>query len=178
MKDHNAKPISNATKKILLSLADTAGSIFESGMRSYRVRPYLTIPRAEIAHDRRRFEEQGERRKLRELEKQKLIELKFEGNKILYRLTDAGYESALKTEIFTTEAMLPEGEVCIVVFDVPEDIRRVRSSFRELLKKSDFRMIQKSVWEGERDVIFQLRDLIKLIKAEDYILVYRALAIR
>ncbi|PIX62159.1 hypothetical protein COZ45_02740, partial [Candidatus Uhrbacteria bacterium CG_4_10_14_3_um_filter_41_21] len=45
--------------------------------------------------------------------------------------------------------------------DVPEDIREVRNMFRGLLKSLQFRFVQKSVWEGDRDVV---KDLIQLVQ--------------
>ncbi|MFH1766971.1 MAG: CRISPR-associated endonuclease Cas2, partial [Patescibacteria group bacterium] len=80
----------------------------------------------------------------------------------------------LKSRIITKSKMMPDGDFCLVVFDVPEDIRKVRWAFRRLLKKADFYQVQKSVWESDREVVEELRELVKQLKAEQYIRVYRA----
>ncbi len=113
-----------------------------------------------------------------QVKQRQLIQTKKQGDKILNNLTKEGVIELLRARIISCDRQLPEGEICMVVFDVPEDIRRVRDSFRSLLKLLDFRMTQKSVWEGDLDVVDDLRVLIDLIGAQKFVRVYRALDVR
>lgn len=109
---------------------------------------------------------------------QKLIKTKKEGDKIYQYLTKKGAISLLKSKIILEEKALPEGEICFVIFDIPEDIKHVRDTFRKLLKDIGFRMTQRSVWEGDLDIVDDLRSLVDIMNAQKYIRVYHALDIR
>jgi len=112
---------------------------------------------------------------LKRLEKRKAIELKKEGEQLLVKLTDSGFAEALKMKILSCEEELPSFEACMVVFDVPEDLKDVRNMFRRLLKQAGFFMVQRSVWETTHDVVNELDELVTTMKAEKYILVYRVM---
>ncbi|PIX61923.1 CRISPR-associated endonuclease Cas2 [Candidatus Uhrbacteria bacterium CG10_big_fil_rev_8_21_14_0_10_41_26] len=109
---------------------------------------------------------------------QKLIKTQKEGDKIYQYLTKKGAVSLLKSKIILEKQTLPEGEICFVIFDIPEDIKHVRDTFRKLLKDIGFRMTQRSVWEGDLDIVDDLRSLVDIMNAQKYIRVYHALDIR
>ncbi len=123
-------------------------------------------------------EERELKKQLKRLQKQKLVKIHQKGEQIMTALTQKGAIVGLRAKIKTTQNKLPEGEVCLVVFDVPEDIRHVRLAIRRLLKKIGFIMEQKSVWRGELEIIQDLQDLVRLLHAEEYVHVYRALDAR
>ena len=128
--------------------------------------------------DLRRIEDAKERRRtyqaIKRIERQGKWKVKREGDRLAVQLTTDGHVDALKKSIISSKKQLPEWEVCLVVFDVPEDIRWLRSEFRELLKRADFYPIQRSVWEGEKDVVEELFALIDVLKVEKYLRIYRA----
>lgn len=163
---------SNKTSKILLSLLKELGNFYEGGMNSYR--GYHHLPKQE----REFFKDRKEYMRLKALERAKKIKLRKVGDEIMYQFTQDGVIKALKNRIISCEALLPEGEVCIVVFDIPEDIATVRKMLRRLLKKAGFYMIQRSVWEIDKEVVDDLRFLFRLLKVEKYVRVYRALEVR
>ncbi len=160
------------TKKLALLLLESVGDLYEGGMGTYK--GYNRLPKQEIEYIRMR----SEYKRLKQLERRKKVKLKKKGDEILFRFTEAGIISVLKTRIINCEIPLMEGEVCIVVFDIPEDIKSVRSALRSLLKQAGFYMIQKSVWEGDKEVVDDFRLLVHILKADEYIRVYRANEVR
>lgn len=164
----------SGSQKILLDVVDTFGFILENG--------YSSLGYGRSKSDLRSIKE-AKRKKYafisrKRLEKRKLLIRKQTGKDVFYKLTYEGYLEALKLKIITCMNELPEGEICLVIFDIPEDMRHVRGAFRQLLKKAKFRMRQQSVWEGDYEVVDLLRVLIHEVGAEKYILVYRALDVR
>ena len=113
-----------------------------------------------------------EHRRVKMLEKKRLIKLRKVGDRIEYKLTNDGWHETLKLRIMSSEAKLPEGELCIVTFDIPEDIRNVRDTFRYVLKKAKFKQSQRSVWTSNRDVARELAELAKALRAQKYIHIY------
>lgn len=57
----------------------------------------------------------------------------------------------------------------VLIFDIPENIRHQRNSFRRKLKALGFEMIQQSVWIIQYDVLDELKRLIELYKVDDYV---------
>ena len=111
---------------------------------------------------------------LHKLKQREYIALKKRGGELVAHLTRKGLVEALKLKICKTERPLPFGEKCVVVFDIPEALRHVRTLIRRLLREIDFEKFQKSVWIGDRDIIELFSALVQQMKAEDYIQVFRA----
>jgi DNA-binding transcriptional regulator PaaX len=64
-----------------------------------------------------------------------------------------------------------DGKYRIVVWDIPEKSKRVRNLFRRRLKEWDFKLWQKSVWVGKRNVTERLRNLISELGMKKYVAV-------
>ena len=47
--------------------------------------------------------------------------------------------------------VLPEGINCIVIFDIPEDVRHIRKQLGTFLESASFIRIQRSVWISNVD---------------------------
>ncbi|MFH1632166.1 MAG: CRISPR-associated endonuclease Cas2 [bacterium] len=167
------------TGEVLMNFFDAIDDMHPATV--YR-KAYGGIPIQEYRRDAERREETKRRRaeylRMKRLERQKFIKLKREGDELWYKLTNIGYEEALKLKIVNKKDELPEGEFCVVTFDIPEDIREVRYALRALLKKAGFMMEQKSVWESNVDVVFELQEFVYLLKADKYVTVYRAMKLR
>lgn len=89
--------------------------------------------------------------------------------KILIKLTNKGknqlaIEKALKEKKW-------DGYFRVVIFDVPEKYRKVRNVFRHRLKEWGFVALQKSVWVNKQDLAEPLREFIKDLGIEDWVLV-------
>jgi len=141
--------------------------------------PYATMGQsARLAREyyednQREWEAALKRRELRRLKQRKLIALREEGDRVIAVLTTDGKIIALQTIIRNIDKLLPEGQQCLVSFDVPEVSRKLRSSWRRLLKKFGFRFLHGSVWVTDRDLVGEMRELVFLAKIEKFVKVFR-----
>lgn len=60
----------------------------------------------------------------------------------------------------------------LVIFDVPETKRKVRTWIRDQIKEWDFKMVQKSVWIGYGPLPKEFIDRLKYLKVNDGVKVY------
>jgi DNA-binding transcriptional regulator PaaX len=88
-------------------------------------------------------------------------------------LTDTGLVEFFKLNIYYS-VPLPEGRVCLVVFDIPEKYRTERLRLTFFLKRFDFERLQKSVWFSPFDVSEDLRKFLELTKFERWVYVFDA----
>lgn len=109
--------------------------------------------------ERRRSYEEQER--LRDLKQRKLIETKTIGNKLMVRLTEKGWQQALRDCVRCTTRKCKDGTIILVIFDVPESERQVRDALRAVLADCGFTMVQKSVWMTRKDVLNELCALLQ-----------------
>ncbi len=89
--------------------------------------------------------------------------------KILVKLTNKG-----KNQLAIEQALKEtkwDGYFRVVIFDVPEKHRKVRGVFRHRLKEWGFVAWQKSVWASKKDIANPLREFIKELGIEDWVLV-------
>ncbi len=66
------------------------------------------------------------------------------------------------------------GKYIIVVFDIPETIRKKRDWLRSVLKNLEFEMIQKSVWMGKNTIPRKLLEDCDRLRILDYIEIFEA----
>lgn len=114
---------------------------------------------------KRKYEE---REYLRTLRRQKLVETKQIGEKLLVRLTAKGWQQALRDKIRCANKS-PKDGLCVVIFDVPEKERYVRDTLRNILKECGFDMIQKSVWATEKNVVNELCALLQGVNLQQWV---------
>lgn len=86
------------------------------------------------------------------------------------RLTDKGKEKAILAQLQSPVGSW-DGKWRIVIFDIPEKRRAARDLLRYNLKSWGFTPWQKSVWTTKKDCTKPLRDYIKKIGIEDWVLV-------
>lgn len=96
---------------------------------------------------------------VRELREKGFVETKKDGRKILLKLTDKGKEEAIIKRLLLEEKW--DGKWRIVIFDIPEKHRKLRSVLRSKLREWEFEPWQKSVWAGKKNVTEPLRKFIK-----------------
>lgn len=89
--------------------------------------------------------------------------------KIIFKLTDTGREFVLLNK--PEEEIEWDGKWRIVVFDIPENKRVIRDILRNRLKIWGFKSWQKSVWASKKNITNKLRQLIKELGIEDWVLV-------
>ncbi len=112
---------------------------------------------------------------LRDLKRRAKLEVREAGNRILCRLSADAVVGRLKDIIRATTKKLPRGERCLVLFDVPVGANAVRNFWRHFLVSADFQRDQLSAWVTDKDVQDAVRALVRLLKAERWVHVYRIL---
>ncbi|MBI2338277.1 hypothetical protein HYU95_03785 [Candidatus Daviesbacteria bacterium] len=106
---------------------------------------------------------------LKRLREGGLIEL-VSDEKLAYRLTDKGRDKAILASLKFSEKDW-DGKWRLVIFDVPEKRRAVRDLLRSKLKQWDFVILQQSVWGTKKNCTKALRDFIKGVGIEDWVMV-------
>ena len=106
---------------------------------------------------------------LKRLRERGLIEL-VSDQKLEYRLTDTGKQKAIWESIMFDDKKW-DGRWRLVVFDIPEKRRQARNLLRESLKKWGFIPWQQSVWATKKDCTKPLRNFIKSVGIEDWVIV-------
>lgn len=106
---------------------------------------------------------------IKRLREKGFIELKGEKELIL-RLTDSGKDRALwkKMTLGTTKW---DGRWRLVIWDIPEKRRLARDLLRFKIKQLGFTQWQKSVWASKVDCTKVLRDFIRKMGIEDWVMV-------
>lgn len=104
------------------------------------------------------------------LTRSKLIEPKLVSGRSLIRLTSRGWKKIIVSQIKQT-GVSAVGQWCFVSFDIPEQQRRLRQTFRSLLRECGFTLIQKSLWGSRRDVAELLRKVIVELQIENWVTV-------
>ncbi|MDD5147468.1 MAG: hypothetical protein PHV63_02925 [Candidatus Daviesbacteria bacterium] len=106
---------------------------------------------------------------LKRLRKDGLIEL-VSDEKLAYRITDKGKEKAVLASLKFDDNKW-DGKWRLVIFDVPEKRRRARDLLRSKLKQWGFVYFQQSVWGTKKNCTKALRDFIKSVGIEDWVMV-------
>lgn len=65
----------------------------------------------------------------------------------------------------------------MVVFDIPEQQKRKRQKFRNLLRQLAFQPVQKSVWQTELDFRDEIRAAVEELDIQPYVLTYECIKI-
>lgn len=89
--------------------------------------------------------------------------------KIILRLTEAGREFLLLEK--SDDEIEWDGKWRVVVFDIPEKQRTIRNILRSRLKMWGFSPWQQSVWASKKNITAKLRNLVKELDIEDWVLV-------
>ena len=113
------------------------------------------------------------RRAIRQLENKKLIKIEKKGEGIIKALTKEGKMELRRLRIINNESRLPDNESCLVVFDIPEHLRKVRDKLRAFLKQANFKKIQRSVWISHFNVVDDMTKLVKEMKVDEWVSVFK-----
>lgn len=89
---------------------------------------------------------------------------------LIFRLTDSGKDKALWIKMREEDEKW-DGRWRLVFWDIPEKRKSVRDLLRYKLKRLGFIRWQKSVWASKKNCTKQLRDFIKGVGIEDWVLV-------
>lgn len=103
------------------------------------------------------------------LREQGYLDLEKYNDTLILKLTDKGRSEAIVRKILNNEEW--DGKWRIAVFDIPEKHRKVRNILRGRLKMWGFKQWQKSVWASKKDVTEVLRQFVKEIGVEKWVMI-------
>lgn len=106
---------------------------------------------------------------LKRLRERGFIEKEYDEEKIIFKLTQAGYDFLYFSK--SDDEIKWDGKWKLVIFDVPENKRGIRDVLRSRLKLWGFTPWQQSVWASKKNVTQKLRQLVKDLGIEDWVLV-------
>jgi hypothetical protein len=134
-----------------------------SGGMTHELEAYLTYERRQ--------------RKLRQalykMKHAKLLEYQIIGDEMRLSLTDKGAIACL-LETIRRAPRAKDGALTLISFDIPERQRKARNEFRRFLKKAGFTQFHQSLWCNEKEVIGPLSELMKKMRTDKWISLYRA----
>lgn len=106
---------------------------------------------------------------LKRLRERKLLEREEKKTgEIILKLTDAGKDFVY---LLKEDDQKWDGKWRIVIFDIPESKRLVRDVLRRRLKSWKFERWQKSVWASKKNFTQKLRQLVKELEIEDWVVI-------
>jgi len=115
--------------------------------------------------DRKRFA-----KLLSYLKKKGLIRIKEIENKEGIVLTPKGIQKVLKIKYKTIEKRKrKDGKWQMVIFDIPEKMRKIRENFRNDLKILGYQKFQKSIWISPYDVLKETQEIIVRYGIEKFV---------
>lgn len=106
---------------------------------------------------------------LKRLRERGLIDF-ISDEKLAYKLTDKGKQKAIWESISISEGKW-DGKWRLVIFDIPEKRKQARNLLRSSLKEWGFIQWQRSVWASKADCTEALRNFIKSVGIEDWVMV-------
>lgn len=135
--------------------------------------PSYCGPRTEIGMIRAREREERQRRQAEQsrigyLKRKQWIKTKKTETGLMLALTKKG-RLELMRRVGLQRPKLLSGQMCIIIWDIPESVRKGRDRLRYFLKEVGFTQLQKSVWGSPYDVVKELKLLIKDAKIEKWV---------
>ncbi|EKD47517.1 MAG: hypothetical protein ACD_66C00024G0002 [uncultured bacterium] len=114
------------------------------------------------------------RQELKRLEKKRIIIRKKIANDYWVSFSKAGFEEHI-AQLSVSATDLPDNQVCIVSFDIPESERKLHSQVRHLLKRLGFQQMHRSVWFSRKNVSNYIKKLFtSRFKADNWFKVFIA----
>ncbi|HBQ51040.1 TPA: CRISPR-associated endonuclease Cas2 [Candidatus Daviesbacteria bacterium] len=108
-------------------------------------------------------------RALKRLRERGLIDF-MENDQLAYKLTDKGRQKAVWQSVILKDEKW-DGKWRLVIFDIPEKRKQARNLLRRSLKKWGFVAWQKSVWATKKNCTQVLRNFIKNVGIENWVMV-------
>ncbi len=109
---------------------------------------------------------------LERLRKARFVQVEKRKDGYYVALSGGGEIELVKQRVYHGTKLLQQGWICLVVFDIPEQVKEIREDFRRLMKRCGFTMLQQSVWMSSRDVEQDMRQLVHLLGVEKWIKVF------
>ncbi len=109
---------------------------------------------------------------LKRLRLKGIIDADKKANEITYQLTESGKKQLELRKLLMDESW--DGRWRIVIFDIPEKMKKVRNVFRSKLKEWGFEPWQKSVWASKKNITRPLREFILELGIGEWVRVIEA----
>lgn len=106
---------------------------------------------------------------LKRLRERGLIDF-VSNEKLAYRLTDQGKQKAVWESVTMNDGKW-DGKWRLVIFDIPEKRKQARNLLRASLKNWGFTKWQHSVWASKKNCTKVLREFVKNVGIEDWVIV-------
>lgn len=97
---------------------------------------------------------------------------KKEERNIILKLTQSGRKQVKLMKIFEDKPW--DNKWRIVIFDIPEQHRKLRDALRYRLKEWQFKQMQKSVWVSKKDLVDELKVFIDEIGLKSWVKIFVA----
>lgn len=146
-----------------------ASELFEQWARR---RKYQYEGEHKLAEERYQVDRQY-RNRLAHLRRRKLVKTKKIEGRLFVELSNEG-KVELRKRSMRERPKLPDGFMCLVLFDFPVEARHGRDAFRRFLKNAGFEQVQKSAWRSDRDVIEDVHQFVEASKIEAWVEVFLA----
>jgi hypothetical protein len=170
---------SKIKKKLYRSLALTRRLLIELGEHMIdgpdEISPlWFHSTRKPVTYDDYLYAKQSKiKNALTQLKRRRFIEIRKEGDKVWCTLTDKGKAASLRERIRIAED-LPDGYVCMLSFDVPEQERGIRVAIRRQLKDWGFSMDHQSLWTTRKDIFVPFADYLRAVGMSKWFHLYEA----
>jgi len=89
------------------------------------------------------------------------------------RLPEISFAGRMHVEPFIAKKLGRQGRL-MVIFDIPEEIKSKRDSFRRFLQRLEFTQIQQSVWMSRYDYKDFVQEAITVYELDDMVQLYEA----
>jgi len=116
---------------------------------------------------------------IRRLEKKGLIQKGIREEEICIRLTELGAaEFKQKEAVRLSKPIVKlknekwDEKWRVVVFDIPEQNRKIRRTLRETLRRLEFYPLQRSVWVSKNNYTKELRQWVRELQLSEYIKIF------
>ncbi len=163
------------TKKLLWEIVQliNRGLVMAVEMRRYQTIYLSGGGHEQVLDIKRRTEFRNLHNKIYQLKRTNYITTKQQGDRLIINLT-AKARCATLLRSLSQAPRLPQGFSTLVIFDIPEQVKRARQTLRLFLKNGRFKQLQKSVWLLNRDVVPILQQFISEHKLGNWVRVFRA----
>lgn len=115
------------------------------------------------------------KRALREMRKKKWIVDRKKGKEILIKIHSNAIVASLKERVRSQTNKLATGTYCLLSYDFPNGATKARNFWRRLLRSVGLHKEQLSLYSTERDVVNELRALVKALGAERWVRIFTAI---
>ena len=90
-------------------------------------------------------------------------------NKKALILTKEGASKALKASFKLDKKRRSDGKWTMLIFDIPENRRKLRGLLRSVIYNAGFKMLQKSVWISPYEVSDKIEKYLAIYNLDDYV---------